>query len=110
MAATSLRCGATSAARGHSTLTCGTPFAACHERTGYLLDPHSAIGYRGLLDTIGHGVFLATAHPAKFGEIVEPIIGRPIEKPPALADAIARPRHIVRIDASFEAVRHVLTT
>jgi threonine synthase len=80
-----------------------------YERTGYLLDPHSAIGYRGLLDTIGRGIFLATAHPAKFGEIVEPIIGRPVEKPPALAEAIARPRHIVRIDASFEAVRHVLT-
>jgi threonine synthase len=79
-----------------------------YARTGYLLDPHSAIGYRGLKDSAEGGIFLATAHPAKFGEIVEPIIGRPIERPSALVEAMARPRHIVRIDAEFEAVRHVL--
>jgi len=91
-----------------------------HARSGYLLDPHSAIGYLGLKAYLAHGdrrgttdgpacgVFLATAHPAKFGEVVEPIIGRAIEKPPALAAAMARPRHIVRIDATFEALRHVL--
>ena len=86
-----------------------------YQRTGYLLDPHSAIGYLGLEGQVGRegqegqvGIFLATAHPAKFGEIVEPIIGRPVEKPAALADAIALPRHIVRIAATFEAVRHVL--
>jgi threonine synthase len=82
------------------------------ERTGYLLDPHSAIGYLGLKRHAGGGgevgVFLATAHPAKFSEIVEPIVGHRIEKPEPLADAIARPRHLVRIDATFEAVRDVL--
>jgi len=82
-----------------------------HERTGYLLDPHSAIAYRGLADSPRRrGVFLATAHPAKFGEIVEPIIGRAVEKPAPLAEALARPRHIVRIDATYEAVRTVLTS
>src|SRR3954447_1435309 len=48
-----------------------------HDRTGYLLDPHSAIGYMGLKrQTNGRapGMFLATAHPAKFSEIVEPIV------------------------------------
>jgi threonine synthase len=84
------------------------------ERTGYLLDPHSAIGYLGLKrhsggdGQVGVGVFLATAHPAKFSEIVEPIVGHRIEKPEPLADAIARPRHLVRIDATFDAVRDVL--
>ena len=93
------------------------------ETRGYLLDPHSAIAFRGLsqagqvgrVGQVGHvgragqvGVFLATAHPAKFGEIVEPIIGRAVEKPPALAQALARPRHIIRIPASFEAVRSLL--
>jgi threonine synthase len=85
--------------------------AAVHNRTGYLLDPHSAIAYMGLTRRSGregHGVFLATAHPAKFGEIVEPIIGQKVEKPPALADALARPRHIVRINATFRAVRALL--
>jgi len=79
-------------------------------RTAYLLDPHSAIGYMGLTAAGGRGIFLATAHPAKFGEIVEPIIGQEVEKPAALADAIARPRHIVRISASFDAVRELLAS
>ena len=54
------------------------------------------------------GVFLATAHPAKFGEIVEPIIRRPIVTPAALAEALARPRHILRIGASLTAVTDAL--
>jgi len=54
------------------------------------------------------GIFLATAHPAKFAEIVDPIIGHPVEKPEPLARALARPRHIIRIDASLEAVRTIL--
>ena len=84
------------------------------DRHGYLLDPHSAIAYMGLAGQVGHGqagrvaVFLATAHPAKFAEIVEPIIGRAVEKPPALAQALARPRHIIRIDATLAAVREVI--
>jgi len=88
------------------------------DRRGYLLDPHSAIGYRGLvgqMGRVGHvgrvgqvGVFLATAHPAKFSEIVEPIIGRAVQKPAVLVDALARPRHIIKIPASFDAVRSLL--
>jgi threonine synthase len=53
-------------------------------------------------------VFLATAHPAKFGEIVEPIIGTPIVTPAPLAEALAKPRHILRIDATLGAVREAL--
>ncbi|MBI3403142.1 MAG: threonine synthase [Acidobacteria bacterium] len=89
------------------------------EARGYLLDPHSAIGYMGLKRQAGRegqerregqlGIFLATAHPAKFAEIVEPIIGRPVEKPAPLADALARPRYIIRIGASLDAVRGLLT-
>jgi threonine synthase len=86
-----------------------------YERRDYLLDPHSAIGYKGLQSAVsgfgknGVGVFLATAHPAKFAEIVDPIVGHPVEKPEALASALARPRHIIRIDASLDAVRGLLT-
>ena len=84
-----------------------------YERQGYLLDPHSAIGYRALVATPGRadqvGVFLATAHPAKFAEIVDPIVGHPVEQPEALASALARPRHIIRIDATLDALRRLLT-
>jgi len=47
-------------------------------------------------------VFLSTAHPAKFAEIVEPIIGRAVEKPAALAEALNGPQHIIRIRASLD--------
>jgi len=54
------------------------------------------------------GIFLATAHPAKFSEIVEPIIGREVEKPAPLAQALARPRHIIRIEPTLAAVMGTL--
>jgi threonine synthase len=75
---------------------------------GYLLDPHSAIAYMGLASCETPGIFLATAHPAKFAEIVEPIIGRAVDKPAALAQALARPRHIIRIEPSLGAVMGML--
>ena len=73
---------------------------------GYLLDPHGAVAWLGLhehldADPATRGVFLATAHPAKFREVVEPAIGRSIPLPPALADAVARPRHSARIPADY---------
>jgi threonine synthase len=86
------------------------------EEHGYLLDPHSAIGYMGITNHLAQldgsaeraGIFLATAHPAKFGEVVEPVLGRPVELPPALAEVVARPRHVLKISATFEAVRRTL--
>ena len=97
------------------------------EQRGYLLDPHSAIAYMGLGGRDGQdrqerqerqerqdrqegkiGVFLSTAHPAKFSEIVEPIIGKPVEKPRALADALNGPQHIIRIRASLDRVLGML--
>jgi len=84
-----------------------------YDTRGYLLDPHSAIGYLGLTTTgldlrKTPGIFLATAHPAKFHEVVESIIGQRIEKPAALVDALARTQHIIHIEASLEAVKERL--
>jgi threonine synthase len=93
-----------------------------YESRGYLLDPHSAIAYMGITHYMKQargggeqgpgepvGIFLATAHPAKFSEVVEPVLGRPIEVPSALADVVARPRHVLKISATFEAVRRTLS-
>ena len=53
-------------------------------------------------------VFLATAHPAKFAEIVEPVVGRTIPKPQPLVDALEQPKKILEIDATLEAVSGIL--
>ena len=60
----------------------------CYNRTGYVLDPHGACGYRALREQLQPGevgVFCETAHPAKFKEKVDAIIGADIEIPERLA-------------------------
>lgn len=51
---------------------------------------------------------VATAHPAKFPEIVEPLIGRAVEVPASLAALFARPSRIEAIDADLDALRSAL--
>ena len=58
-----------------------------YEETGYLLDPHGACGYRALAEGLKPGetgVFLETAHPAKFLQTVEAIIGTKVDIPEKL--------------------------
>jgi threonine synthase len=96
---------------------------AVYDRSGYVLDPHSAIGYLGITgqgqaEQIGQGgparragqpgIFLATAHPAKFPEVVEPVIGRSIDKPAPLVHALARAGRTLRIDATIAAVKEAV--
>ena len=84
-----------------------------YRRHGYLLDPHGAIAWLGLqpflaADPSARGVFLATAHPAKFREVVEPAIGQPVPLPKPLADAIARPRSSVPLKNDYSALNELL--
>jgi threonine synthase len=79
----------------------------------YLLDPHSAIAWLALQEELAHdpnayGVFLSTAHPAKFREVVEPAIGEHIDLPRVLADAITRPRHSLTMAADYTALEAFL--
>ena len=60
----------------------------CYSETGYILDPHGACGYRALQEGLREGevgVFCETAHPAKFKEKVDDILGTDIEIPERLA-------------------------
>ena len=59
----------------------------CKTETGYILDPHGACGYKALKDLLASdekGIFLETAHPAKFKDVVEPVIGEKVTIPETL--------------------------
>ena len=62
------------------------------ERFGYVADPHTAIAYLGQAPVV-----LSTAHPAKFRNVVEPVIKRPVRLPDALAATLAHKKTSVRI-------------
>jgi threonine synthase len=86
-----------------------------YRRHGYVLDPHGAIGWLAVNEALGcaapdaQGVFLATAHPAKFREVVEPAIGRSVPLPAVLADALERPRSSIALPAEYGALEALLT-
>jgi threonine synthase len=64
------------------------------DRVGYLADPHGAVAYRVLQSQLRdgeQGIFLATAHPAKFREALAPALGREIPLPKALSDLLDLP-------------------
>jgi threonine synthase len=87
-----------------------------YRRHGYLLDPHGAIGWLAINDALvtapadAKGVFLATAHPAKFREVVEPAIGAPVPLPAVLSEAVSRPRHAHSMPAEYAALDALLRT
>jgi len=80
---------------------------------GQVWCPHTATAahvYRIVArhDPRSHWVLVATAHPAKFDEIVEPVIGRAVEVPPALAALLARPSLARELPATLDALRNVV--
>lgn len=85
-----------------------------YRNNGYLLDPHGATGYMALKDSLQDdeiGIFLETAHPAKFKETVENSIKEEIEIPETLQKFISRQKQSVKLPATFSALkRHLLST
>ncbi len=86
---------------------------AVYRRTGYVLDPHSAVGYLGVeagRRAFGGGpyVVLCTAHPVKFREAVEPAIGSSVPVPERLAACLDAERHVTPIPPEISALRDVL--
>ena len=90
-------------------MTSKISIAATHERTGEVVCPHTACGLavRERLRTEGDDrpwVVAATAHAAKFAEVVEPLVGAPPEVPAPLAELLARPSHAAPLEASLDAL------
>ena len=76
----------------------------CHATTGYVLDPHGACGYQALKDLLRKGetgVFLETAHPAKFKEKVDSILNADVEIPERLAEFMKGKKLSVPMSAQF---------
>jgi len=84
---------------------------ACYRENNYLLDPHGACGYRALKEKLQaneNGVFLETAHPAKFLETVEKIIGEKIEIPQKLQEFMKGKKESISISKEFESFKKYL--
>lgn len=78
---------------------------------GYLADPHSALAWKGLTDKLGEnetGVFLCTAHPAKFRETLEDTLNRPVSLPEALKQASEKEVLSTVMRADFDLLRDYL--
>ncbi|AEF01946.1 threonine synthase [Alteromonas naphthalenivorans] len=79
---------------------------------GYTSEPHAAIAYRAVshdLEDGEIGLFLGTAHPAKFRETVENVLGTPISLPKPLADVAGEDSLAVDLPASYDALKqHML--
>lgn len=81
------------------------------DKDGYQLDPHGAVAYRALdeLQQPGEtGIFLETAHPAKFKDTVERITGREVEIPGRLAAFMRKKKKTVLLSRDFESFRQFL--
>lgn len=78
---------------------------AVSDKYGYICDPHGACGYRALETGLKEGetgVFLETAHPAKFKSTVESIIGHEIEIPQKLAEFMKGTKQSIQMPKNFE--------
>jgi threonine synthase len=78
-----------------------------YHESRYVLDPHGAIGYLGIKKYLAehhgdpNGVFLETAHPAKFQDVVGSTIGQPITSPLQLTKFMAARKQSTRIGSSY---------
>lgn len=80
---------------------------------GYIMDPHGAVAYLGLRKFQSEnpgftGAFLETADPAKFAEVVEPVIGHKVPMPERLGSYLTREKQVVSVKNEFSALKQFL--
>jgi threonine synthase len=81
------------------------------DRTKYILDPHGACGYQALRDNLKdseNGIFLETAHPAKFLDTVQNIIGTSIQIPIKLQEYMNGTKSSIQLDRDFAPFKEFL--
>lgn len=84
-----------------------------YEQERYVLDPHGAVGYYALQQYLQQhaeqqGIFLETAHPVKFYDVVEPVIDGNVPIPIAVQALFAKKKHSIKIAVSVEALKDFL--
>ena len=84
-----------------------------YEKTGYILDPHGAVGYLGLKeylkDHTDHlGIFLETAHPIKFLPVVKETLGLELSVPPQIQKVMGKKKIAFPI-SHYDDLKHFLT-
>ena len=81
---------------------------------GYLIDPHTAVGvlglnkYRNKTNSKTKGVVLSTAHPGKFADVIEPIIGNKTALPESLEIAMKKEKNSIKISKQFSDLKEYL--
>lgn len=85
-----------------------------HRRSNYIMDPHGAVGYLGLKKYLSDtkeqaiGIFLETAHPGKFIDVVEETLDQKIQLPDTLKKFMQGTKQSIRIGKGFEEFKEYL--
>ncbi len=83
----------------------------CYAETGYILDPHGACGYQSLKESLlpgETGVFLETAHPAKFKQTVDSVLGIDLPIPEKLQSFMRGTKQSVEMQNAFSDLKKIL--
>ena len=88
--------------------------ARVHAATGYVMDPHTAVGWEAMERLRGTmpapRVVLATAHPWKFPDVIESTLGLQVPLPPGAAPHLSGEEHVITIPASLSVLADLLLT
>ncbi len=79
----------------------------------YIADPHGAVGYLALERYLkGHagqkGIFLETAHPVKFYDVIEPVLGLKVPVPAAIEVIMNKPGNAIKMEADYRALHNFI--
>ncbi|MEJ7768552.1 MAG: threonine synthase [Chitinophagaceae bacterium] len=79
----------------------------------YLLDPHGAVAYCALKTYLADhldekGIFLETAHPVKFYDVVEPIIHEKVPIPDAVKELLGKKKESIQIEVNYKTLKQLL--
>jgi threonine synthase len=84
-----------------------------YQQTHYLPDPHGAVALLALENYLAEhpgarGFFLETAHPIKFPEVVEPVIGAAVPVPASVRGLLSKPKYSALLEPRYEALQEFL--